>query len=106
MAEGSKERIARNQAAYRAVNESIRAGNPERETLPFMCECAHLGCNQLVELSLAEYEAVRRSSERFVVLPGHEMPKAETVVGDLDGSIVVEKDPEVASMTQATDPRR
>lgn len=106
MADGSKERIARNQTAYRSVNEAIRAGGPDSApALAFVCECANFGCNQLVELTPAEYEAVRSGSERFVVLPGHDIPEAETVVADLDGSVIVEKHRELAPITEATDPR-
>jgi hypothetical protein len=106
MAEPSRERIARNQASYRAVNEAIRAGGRDQGAVAFVCECANFGCNQLIELSRAEYETIRGSSERFLVLPGHEMPEAETIVADLDGSFVVEKDADIAPITQAADPRR
>jgi hypothetical protein len=78
MSETSRERIARNQAAYRKINEGIRAGRGDSDAHrgAYMCECAILGCNELIELTLAEDEAVRRSSRRFVIAKGHDLPDA------------------------------
>jgi len=109
MSETSRERVARNQAAYRTINEGIRAGSDPDEPgrRSFVCECAILGCNQLVQLTLSEYEAVRYSSRRFVIVEGHEVPEAETVVwGSGDGTVMVEKDSDLAPITSALDPRR
>ena len=109
MAESSRERVARNQAAYRSVNEGIRAGRDETDAgpRPYLCECAIIGCTELVELTLAEYEGVRHISRRFVIAPGHEVPDAESVVDETgDDSIVVEKDSDLAPITLALDPRR
>ena len=41
----------------------------------FRCECARLGCNQLIELTVREYEEVRSHPRRFVVVPGHELAR-------------------------------
>ena len=50
MSETSRERVARNQAAYRKINEAIRAGGDGADDGPraFVCECAIIGCNDLV----------------------------------------------------------
>jgi hypothetical protein len=109
MSETSRERVARNQSAYRKVNEGIRAGRDASSDQPraFVCECAFLGCNQLVELTMAQYESVRRNSQRFVIAEGHDVPDAETVVwASEDGAVVVEKDPDLAPITEGEDPRR
>ena len=102
------ERIARNEAAYRDVNEAIRAGRAEDKAdarRPFVCECGQLGCNQLVELTLAEYEAVRARPRHFLMLAGHEIPGVEVVVERHDGYIVAEKIAEPAEVAEETDPR-
>ena len=57
----------------------------------FRCECARLGCNQLIELTVREYEEVRSHPRWFVVLPGHELPDVETVVATRPGYVIVEK---------------
>jgi hypothetical protein len=72
----------------RDVNEGIERGAwPGEEDTPvgFRCECARLGCNQLVELSVREYEEIRAHPRRFVLVPGHESPDVETVVETRQG---------------------
>jgi hypothetical protein len=89
-----QQRIAANESAFRDVNEAIARGQwPGEQDDPtsFRCECARFGCNQLVELTLRQYEAVRARPRRFVVLPGHELPDVETVVEQGPGYLVVEK---------------
>ena len=102
------ERIARNEAAYRDVNEAIRAGRADDKAdarRPFVCECGQLGCNQLVELTLAEYEEVRANPRRFLMLAGHEIPDIELVIVRHDGYVVAEKVAEEAAVAEETDPR-
>jgi len=105
----SRERVARNQSAYRKINEAIRAGRDDADSgpRPFVCECAVVGCNELVEMTLADYEAIRGNSERFVIFPGHDLPDAERVVAETDeGAVVVEKDADLAPITRGLDERR
>src|SRR4051812_13012665 len=102
------ERIARNEVAYRQVNEGIQAGRRDDAEDPpraFVCECGELGCNALVELTLAEYEAVRGHPERFFMVDGHEIPDVEDVVERHDRYIVVEKHDSEADLADQTDPR-
>ena len=109
MSETSRERVARNQAAYRKINEAIRAGSDDANSGPraFVCECALIGCNELIEMTLADYEANRGNSERFVIFPGHDVPDAERVVAETDeGAVIVEKDSDLAPITRGLDERR
>ena len=108
MPEEFRERVARNQSAYRKVNEGIRAGRPDDVdvTAPFVCECAILGCTELVELTVGEYESVRRSERRFVIAPGHEIPDAERTVGETEeGALIIEKDSDLAPILHELNPR-
>jgi hypothetical protein len=77
------ERLADNEARFRAINDRIEAGHepslPDEQAV-FLCECARLGCNATIEMSLREYAAVRVNPRRFLVLPGHELPELEVVV--------------------------
>ncbi len=61
--EGEKQRrTASDEGTIRDVNEGIERGLwPGDEDTPvgFRCECARLGCNRLVELTVREYEEVR-----------------------------------------------
>ena len=93
--EGKGQRhAAADQAAIRDVNQGIERGQwpgDEDEPVGFRCECGQLGCNQLVELTVREYEKVRARPRRFVVLPGHERPDVDTVVAARPGYVIVEK---------------
>jgi hypothetical protein len=101
-------RLALNEAAFRVANERMRDW-PERqgdeEPARFYCECASMGCLEQVLLAQRAYEAVRAESDRFIVVPGHEIPDVETVVERRDGYYVIEKDDDVRPITEATDPR-
>jgi predicted ThiF/HesA family dinucleotide-utilizing enzyme len=106
MNEGHENRIALNEATYRKVNEGVRAEDPAG-TIAFLCECGRLGCNQLIRLTRAEYEAVRANPRRFAILDGHEIPEVEDIVDRAEGFVVVEKrgKPE-AEIVEHTDPRQ
>jgi hypothetical protein len=107
--EGKKQRrAAANEATIRDVNEGIERGQwPGEEDSPvgFRCECARLGCNQLVELTVREYEAIRANPRRFVLVPSHEFPGVETVVEARPGYIIVEKLDQAAEVAEQHDPR-
>jgi hypothetical protein len=107
--EGKKQqRAAANEATIRDVNEGIERGQwpgEEDSQVGFRCECAQLGCNQLVELSVREYEAIRAHPRRFVVIPGHEVPEIETVVEARPGYVIVEKRDQAGEVAEDRDPR-
>jgi hypothetical protein len=104
-----KERIATNEASFRDINERLSRGlqqvpgNPE--LLEFICECGRQTCEQHVELSLREYEEVRRDSRRFAVVPGHSIAGAERVVSSHSRFEVVEKIGDAVGLTDAADQR-
>jgi hypothetical protein len=104
------ERIARNESAFRALNESLEAsvhrGRPEDDFAGFVCECGDPTCDTTVRVTLATYESIRQDSMRFLIVPGHEAPGVEDVVGDGDGYVVVRKCEEAAEIVKGTDPRR
>jgi hypothetical protein len=106
--EQRQDRIARNETSYRDVNEAIeagRAGKADDVPRPYMCECGLLECNELVELTLAEYEAVRAVGKRFFMVAGHEIPDVEHVVDRHERFIVAEKDELGAKVAEQRDPR-
>jgi predicted ThiF/HesA family dinucleotide-utilizing enzyme len=102
-----KQRIAMNEATFRKVNEGMEAGQEPTGLLTFVCECGRLGCNKLLQLTRAEYEAVRGNPRRFAILDGHEILEAEKVVERHDRYLVVEKAGGAeAEIVEHTDPRR
>jgi hypothetical protein len=101
-------RVAKNETLFREVNEAIERGQwPGEQDSPtaFRCECARLDCNDLVSLTPREYERVRATARRFVVLPGHELTEVETVIETGSGYVVVEKRDEAGELAEASDPR-
>ena len=101
-------RIGRNEDLFRQVNEAIARGlwpeDPDR-LVAFRCECARLDCNSPVQLTIVEYERVREHPRRFMLLTGHELPVAETVVERHPGYLVVEKQQAAGAVAEGSDPR-
>jgi len=94
------ERLAKNEALLREVNERIHEVGerlqvlPDDELLEFRCECGRPECDSPVSLTAAEYEHVRSDNDRFALLPGHEDEEIERVVERNDRYVVVDKLPE------------
>ena len=103
-----QERLGANEAVFRKINEGIERGQwPGEEDAPvgFRCECARLGCTDLLELTVREYEHVREDPRRFMVLPGHERLEAEVVIERRPGYLVVQKIDQAGETAMDTDPR-
>lgn len=107
--ESREERIARNDATFRAANEQIAdyAGDHGFvEQVPFICECATESCLMVVDLSLGEYEEVRSSPTRFFVAPGHQVSEGHVdMVDDRDRYVLVEKNGRAGEIVKDLDPR-
>jgi hypothetical protein len=108
---GSEARMAENEATFRDANEQIqrRARALEfDEAIPFLCECGEPTCQEIIPLTLDEYEAARAESTTFFVVPGHEKvagPSAEIV--DRSGNyLVIDKDGIAAEIAERRDPRQ
>jgi hypothetical protein len=102
---------ARNEGLLREVNERIEEIDKAQEdkgtaaVLEFLCECGSAGgCDQVVEMTIPEYEDVRSQDDRFAVCPGHELDELEKVVKRSDRFLVVDKRP-AAEPLVADDPR-
>lgn len=104
-----EERLVRNEAFFRDVNERIRgvAGRQgaDEHAYEFLCECADPACVERVTLSLREYEAVRADATRFVLAEGHDDGTIERVVASASDHVVVEKVGVAGAVAQALDPR-
>jgi hypothetical protein len=91
---------SRNTALFRQVNERIRDvsrawGNSD--AIGFLCECGNSNCVGVVELPVEDFEAIRSSPGRFLVLREHETFDGEEVVATVDGYLVVERPAEVTA---------
>jgi hypothetical protein len=106
-----EDRIARNEALFRSVNERVRelaasvGSTTVPETVPFVCECGSADCAATVQLTVGEYEHVRADPTQFVVVPGHEIPEVEDVVEQHERYDIVRKHDHEAQIAIDTDPR-
>jgi hypothetical protein len=74
--------------------------------LRFVCECGNDECSKAIELTLAEYEAVRVHARRFAIAPDHENPVVEIVTGQTSRFAVAETFVgEASRIPEETDPR-
>jgi hypothetical protein len=88
----SLQRLARNQAIFREVNERLREiADPAEGLTDYLCECSDVGCRETMQLATIEYEAVRSMPNTFVIVPGHERLEVERVIDDNDRFMLVEK---------------
>jgi len=89
------ERIGRNEALFRKVNDQIEGVNEAfgtiTGTMSVLCECGKLECIEQLGLTVDEYRRLRAEPTRFAVKPGHELPDVERVVERHEGYFVVEK---------------
>jgi hypothetical protein len=87
----TSERVGKNEALFREVNERIRDVSARlvaydgAAPIEFLCECSDEECSEPIELTLAEYDAVRSEPTHFVVAIGHlwrpDLERAVRVVG-------------------------
>jgi hypothetical protein len=90
------ERIAKNEAVFRATNRELQAAQQEvdggaDQPLEVLCECGRQGCSGVITLTIVEFERVHSEDDRFVVLRGHESPEIERVVEERGDYLVVDK---------------
>ena len=107
---GRDERRALNEAAFRQINERLRSVNesfaPVTGHFSVVCECDDKACIEQIKVAADIYEQVREDATLFIVCPGHEAPKVETVdVVNPRYLIVRKREGEPAAIAEATDPR-
>ena len=104
-----KERLAKNEIFLREVNNRIEdaahALTFDNHLFEFMCECSNPDCTLRVQLTIAQYEDVRRDSTQFIVAPGHELPEIEDAVARGAGYEVVRKHGAAAALAERRDRR-
>jgi hypothetical protein len=107
-----RRRLARNEAAFREVNERIESLNRgiaaiSDQSMQIVCECGDLHCGRQLRIDIPAYERVRADSACFIVIPGHDDPTVEHIVEETKGYHVVRKDAGGAQqVAEETDPRR
>ena len=104
-----EERLAKNEAFFRGVNERIRDAvgtqGADGHVYEFICECSNPGCVERVSMTTAEYERVRSEGNRFVLATGHDIDAIEDVITENADHVVVEKVGRAGAVAQSLDPR-
>jgi hypothetical protein len=100
-------KAAKNQALFREVNERIRNLDYSVPRAAFVCECVRPECSETIEMSLAEYEEIRRVPNHFLVAAGkdHFFPDVERIFETYRGYWVVEKFGQSRAEVTRLDPR-
>ena len=89
-----EERMARNEAASREINEEIEEayqGEPPANRLDIVCECALKMCDRSIDNAMAEYRMVRSDLRQFAIVPEHLATDIERIVYETDRFTVVAK---------------
>ena len=89
-----EERMARNEAASREINEEIEEafqGEPPANRLDILCECALKMCDRSIDITMAEYRMVRGDLRQFAIVPEHLAADIERVVYETDRFVIVAK---------------
>jgi hypothetical protein len=90
-----KERVAKNELAYKAYNERRadfeRQAGDDGEPAPFVCECGMADCADALMVTLEDWEHVHSVPNRFLIRTGHQFPDYERIVDDFGRHLIVEK---------------
>jgi hypothetical protein len=100
-----QKRLGLNEAVFREVNERIGSlANlfkwREPEALDLVCECRDATCVQRIEMTRAEYEAVRAADAQFALYPGHADLEIERIISSHEGYEVVAKQGDAAEVAR------
>ena len=100
-----RERATQNESVFREVNERTNELADPAAFHLFVCECEDRGCAETVVMTAQEYEEIRRTSNSFFVLPGHQEPLVDEVTETHERYFVVRKLGVGAAVAEKLDPR-
>ena len=89
-----EERMAKNEAASREINEEIEEAHqldPPGRRFQIACECALQTCGRVITITVDEYRHVRIDPRQFAVVPEHFIGEIERIVYENDRFAVVAK---------------
>ena len=104
-----EQRLGVNEAIFREVNERLLGLAKhfrwcKTQSLDLVCECRKATCVERIEMSRAEYEALRAEDTHFAVYPGHADPEIERVLSSHKGYEVVVKEGPAAEVARDLSP--
>lgn len=89
-----EERVAKNEATSREINEQIQDAHEERPPSRFLrvvCECGFATCERVVAITAEEYAQLRSEPNRYAVVREHVIPDVEQTISETDRFSVVAK---------------
>jgi hypothetical protein len=104
-----EERVARNEATTREINEGIERahqGASPPDHVRVLCECGREDCDRVIAMTVAEYESVRADPRQFAVARDHVMADLEWVVAETHRyAVVAKREGTPAAVAVEEDPR-
>ena len=91
--ENREERLARNEASARDINERLEEAHPTEpgKYVRMVCECGRDVCERVIAITTQEYEQIRSDPIQFVVVREHVIGDVERIVFETDRFAVVAK---------------
>jgi hypothetical protein len=82
----------KNRSASRSLKKYFRGDKAVTEApIAFVCECSILDCDEHVNLSISEYEAIHQRNDHFVIFKGHLTSSIEKIIQKHKDFDIVEK---------------
>lgn len=89
-----EERVARNEALHREMNEEIEESyesHPADDYMDIVCECGLSDCDVFLKVTRAEYEDIRADVRQFIIVRDHVVPDVDDIVLETDRFTIVGK---------------
>jgi hypothetical protein len=104
-----EERIARNEASGRGINEQIEQAHgspPPDRFIRIVCECGYENCDRYIEVTMDEYQRIRNDPRQFCVVKDHVIQDVEKTVLEADRfTVVAKREGTAAEVAIRTNPR-
>jgi hypothetical protein len=104
-----EERVAKNEAVAREINQKIKQAdesNPPDSFMHIVCECGYEECDLFIAVTKEEYDRIRNGPLLFGVVGEHVILDIEQIVTENDRFTIVEKRQGTpAEVAIRTDPR-
>jgi hypothetical protein len=103
-----RDREARQRALFRHVNgrvAALRDPVAAEGLASFICECGNADCTEPIQVTTAEYEAVRAHARRFAIAFDHENPSSRSSSAKPHGSRSWKLVRDSSRIAEETDPR-
>jgi hypothetical protein len=94
--DSQEERVAKNEATSREINEKIEDAHEEKaqgrdEPVRMVCECGQEACDRILAITLDEYDQVRSDPRQFVVVRDHLIEDVDRIIHETDRFVLVAK---------------